>query len=88
MTDCKHDHIKTWRLEDGTPAGLWSCVDCAMKFVPLAYAMDAVNAERERCRTACYVKAYEINAMGNLQMSPSQAAEACAKAIEQLEPLK
>ena len=36
MTDCKHDRIQTWRIEDGTPAGLWSCVDCAVKFVPMS----------------------------------------------------
>ena len=31
---CQHAHIRTWVLEDGTP-GMWSCVECGHKFVPL-----------------------------------------------------
>ena len=43
---------------------------------------DAVLAERARCATICYVKAYEMNAMGS-SLTPGEAAAACAKAIEQ-----
>lgn len=43
---------------------------------------DKVLAERARCATICYVKAYEINAMGS-DLKPGEAAAACAKAIEQ-----
>jgi hypothetical protein len=43
---------------------------------------DAVLAERARCATICYVKSYEMNAMGS-NLTPGEAAEACAKAIEQ-----
>jgi hypothetical protein len=43
---------------------------------------NAVLAERARCATICYVKAYEINAMGS-SLTPGEAAEACARAIEQ-----
>ena len=35
MTDCKHDGIATYRLLDGTPAGMWGCTQCARKFVPV-----------------------------------------------------
>jgi hypothetical protein len=43
---------------------------------------NAVLAERARCAAVCYVKAYEMNAMGS-SLTPGEAAEACAKAIEQ-----
>ena len=33
---CKHKYIRTWVIEDtGEPAGLWSCVDCGLKFEPI-----------------------------------------------------
>lgn len=32
---CQHNHITTWQLEDGTPAGLWSCAYCRLKFEPI-----------------------------------------------------
>jgi len=47
---------------------------------------DAVLAERARCATICYVKAYEMNAMGS-SLTPGEAAAACAKAIEQQDAL-
>ena len=40
--------------------------------------------ERRKCATACYVKAYEINAMGNTDMPPAKAAELCAAAISEM----
>jgi hypothetical protein len=40
--------------------------------------------ERRKCATACYVKAYEINAMGDTEMHPAKAAELCAVAISQM----
>ena len=48
---------------------------------------NAVLAERARCATVCYVKAYEMNAMGS-SLTPGEAAEACAKAIEQQDEVK
>lgn len=57
MTDCKHDRIQTWRIEDGTPAGLWSCVDCAVKFVPMS------ELEREKTsRQAAQVENEDLKA--------------------------
>lgn len=44
---CQHLQIQTWLFEDGQPAGLWSCVECRSKFVPLTEVIDAVKAERE-----------------------------------------
>jgi hypothetical protein len=36
MTDCKHERIQTWRFPgDGELCGMWSCVYCARKFVPI-----------------------------------------------------
>ena len=36
MTDCKHRNLQTWHFaDDDTPAGMWSCMDCGHKFVPL-----------------------------------------------------
>ena len=32
---CQHKHITTWQLDDGTPAGLWSCAYCQVKFEPI-----------------------------------------------------
>ena len=50
QADCPHEAITTWRLLDGTPAGLWSCTQCARKFVPLeldtAAAADAAEMAR------------------------------------------
>ena len=34
---CRHKQIRTWVFEDTKePAGLWSCVDCGLKFEPLS----------------------------------------------------
>ena len=41
MSDCKHDGIATYRLLDGTPAGMWGCTQCARKFVPLDLVIEA-----------------------------------------------
>ena len=49
---------------------------CVTKFAALV-----ASAERRKCATACYVKAYEINAMGDTDMHPAKAAELCAVAI-------
>ena len=33
---CKHEYIRTWVFEDTKePSGLWSCVDCGLKFEPI-----------------------------------------------------
>ena len=33
---CKHQQIRTWVYEDTKePCGLWSCVDCGLKFEPI-----------------------------------------------------
>lgn len=40
--ECTHDRIQTWLLEEtGKPAGMWSCVACSRKFVPLALSQRA-----------------------------------------------
>lgn len=41
MSECKHEEIMTWWLEDGEPAGLWSCADCNIKFAPMAATFKA-----------------------------------------------
>lgn len=46
--ECPHDQgIQTWRMGDGRGAGLWSCIACARKFVPIDLAMEK-DAERYR----------------------------------------
>jgi len=47
MNDCKHPRVQTFRFTDGSPAPLWSCVDCARKFGPIDLAMEK-DAERGR----------------------------------------
>ena len=33
---CRHRKIRTWVFEDTRePAGMWSCIDCGIKFVPI-----------------------------------------------------
>ena len=33
---CGHRQIRTWVFEDTQqPSGLWSCVDCGLKFEPI-----------------------------------------------------
>ena len=32
---CQHRRIQSWNYGDGEPAGMWSCMDCGHKFVPL-----------------------------------------------------
>jgi len=32
---CNHDNIHSFYREDETPAGLWACSDCGLKFEPL-----------------------------------------------------
>ena len=46
MDDCKHPRVQTWTFE-GAPAGMWSCVECGHKFVPLDLAQEK-DAERYR----------------------------------------
>lgn len=46
--ECPHDiGIQTWRFVDGKSAGMWSCTQCARKFVPLDLAMEK-DAKRYR----------------------------------------
>lgn len=40
---CKHDHIQTYRLEDGTPV-MWACAACKHKFEPLVLPAAADKA--------------------------------------------
>jgi hypothetical protein len=49
--ECKHHHIQTYRLEDGSPV-IWACFDCGRKFVPLALPTpdDAFGALQEKLR--------------------------------------
>ncbi len=36
MSECLHTQLKSWVIEETQePAGMWSCVDCGHKFVPL-----------------------------------------------------
>ena len=32
---CEHKNLRTWSFEDGEPAGLCSCADCGIKFIPM-----------------------------------------------------
>jgi hypothetical protein len=48
---CKHEHIQTWRFEDGQPA-MWSCFDCAAKFEPIKGWMDQVERKDALLRQA------------------------------------
>ncbi len=46
MADCLHRRLETWHFkQDGKPAGMWSCIECGHKFVPLDLAQEK-NAAR------------------------------------------
>ena len=48
MSNCKHVSLRSWKFEvNGEPAGMWSCVDCGHKFVPLDLPQEK-DAERYR----------------------------------------
>ena len=33
---CQHKQIRTWIFQDSKqPAGMWSCIDCGLKFEPI-----------------------------------------------------
>lgn len=50
MTDCQHPNIQTWyAVNTRKPAGMWSCTDCNIKFVPFTELMNDIAAEREAC---------------------------------------
>lgn len=37
--ECKHEKIDTWHFPDG-PAGMWSCAECRLRFVPMDLEME------------------------------------------------
>jgi hypothetical protein len=43
MSDCEHREIQTWFFEDGSPAGMWSCMACKRKFVPMTELIQTEN---------------------------------------------
>ena len=53
MIECKHDGIATYRLLDGTPAGMWGCTQCAHKFVPIAEKRREHEAASLKAQSAC-----------------------------------
>lgn len=45
MADCAHRKLQTWHfIDNGKEAGMWSCVGCGTKFVPIT---ELLAAERE-----------------------------------------
>ena len=53
MSNCKHVSLRSWKFEvNGEPAGMWSCVDCGHKFVPLDLPQEK---DAERYRKLCDV---------------------------------
>ena len=42
MSNCKHAKLQTWHFcDNGIPSGMWSCVECGRKFVPLDLEQEA-----------------------------------------------
>jgi hypothetical protein len=42
MNKCQHTKLQSWVIaETQEPAGMWSCVDCGHKFVPLDLEQEA-----------------------------------------------
>lgn len=63
MGDCTHERIQTWRdMETGASVGLWSCVACDRKFVPMPDA-SAQEAQIARLREALENAQRAINSM-------------------------
>jgi hypothetical protein len=74
----------TWyaALDDPSQASVEE-LEFLQRFAALVEAAARAD-ERRKCATACYAKAYEINAMGDTEMHPAKAAELCAVAISQM----
>ena len=44
---CRHKQIRTWVFADTKePSGLWSCVDCGLKFEPIKPARDVAEPHK------------------------------------------
>jgi hypothetical protein len=52
MSECLHTQLKSWVIEETQePAGMWSCVDCGHKFVPLDLKQEAQAKRYQFLRT-------------------------------------
>ena len=49
---CRHKQIQTWVFEDTKqPSGMWSCVDCGLKFEPLNQRKPLTDEEIDSLRS-------------------------------------
>jgi len=81
---CKHEHIQTWRHEDGQPA-MWSCVDCAAKFEPIKGWMDQVERKDALLRQALEVLelARSYCGVGHVEAACDKSTEAIKQELSQ-----
>ena len=79
VENCQHERITTWRWIDGTPAGLWSCAACRVRFDRIdSVAKYAEEECQEQARIIGMGAERELALMAKLERAEAALAKAQA----------
>lgn len=80
QADCFHDRIATYRYGNGSSAGLWGCVECSRKFVPLD-----LDLEKDAKRFRWLISHLPSGTLGDAEVHDAASwAEAIDARLEEL----